>query len=485
MRNLYLKILYSMKANKNLLIIVFLLCLTACGIPKLSTKTENNFTPESYNGNLDTNNIATESWRLFIKDTILISLIDTALKNNQELNIFQQEINMSNYEIMSRKGEYLPNLNIGTGVGVEKVGRYTSQGANDANTDIAPGKETPEPLGDFMVGAYTSWEIDIWRKLRNSRDAQIERYLSTIEGKKFLVTNLVAEISTAYYELLAQDNQLALIQEYIQIQKSALNTVKLQKKAGEVTELAVKRFEGELYSTQSLEFEIRQSIFETENKINFLMGRFPQPIQRNPTSFNVPIPESINTGLPSQLLELRPDIRQAEFQLSASKLDVKVAKAKFYPSVSLNAGVGFQAFNPAYFIQSPESMIYGLAGELAAPLLNRKAIKAEYLGANASQVQAVYNYEQAILNGFIEVSNELNRIDNLQKSYELKNKEVLVLEESIGISNKLLLSAKADYMEVLFTQRDALSARLELVENKSLQFVSLINLYRSLGGGWK
>jgi multidrug efflux system outer membrane protein len=381
--------------------------------------------------------------------------------------------------------KYLPSLSVGGGVGAEKVGRYTSQGANDANTEIAPGEETPEILGDFMVGAFASWEVDIWRKLRNSRDAAIERYLGSIEGRNFMVTNLVAEISHSYYELLALDKKLALIQKYIEIQKNALKTVKLQKLAGEVNELGVKRFEAQLYNTQALEFDIQQMIIETENKINFLLGRYPQHIERSTDSFDKELPTDLAVGIPSQLMENRPDIVQAEYMVSASKLDVKVAKAGFYPSFDITAGAGFQAFNPVYFVKAPESVLFNLAGELMAPVLNRKAIKADYLNANAEQMQAVYSYEQTVLNAYIEVANQVSKIDNLKKSYSLKSKEVKVLDESIIIVNELFTSAKADYMEVLITQRDALDAQLELVEYKTKQFTSMIDLYRSLGGGWK
>ncbi|UKN01964.1 TolC family protein [Paracrocinitomix mangrovi] len=460
--------------------------LNACGIPKVTSRDANREVPEQFvNGNQDSTNIADIIWKDYFHDKYLIALIDTALLYNQELNITLQEINVYNNEILARKGEYLPFVDIGAGGGVEKVGRYTSQGANDANTEIAPGKETPDPLGDVFVGAFATWEIDIWRKLRNSRDAAVNRYLATVEGKNFMVTNLVAEVASSYYELLALDSQLKLLQEYIKIQNNALKTVKIQKEAGESTELAVKRFEAEVLKTQAKQFDIKQQIVETENKINFLLGRYPQHIERSEQSFEAPITDSLMYGVPSQLLENRPDIKAAELEITASKLDVKVAKAKFYPSLDITAGVGMQAFNPAYFIKAPESMLYNLAGDLMAPVINRKAIKAEFLSANAEQLQAVYDYEKTVLTAYIEVYNQLSNIDNLNQSYSLKNQEVTVLNQSIVYANGLFTSAKADYMEVLITQRDALDARFELIEYKLMQFNAMIHLYQALGGGWK
>lgn len=477
-----------MKKNKliqYLRIVICVFLLSACGIPQVANKAVENQLPNKFGNLTDTNSIATVSWREFFKDPYLIELIDTALSRNQELNIFNQEILMLGNEVQARKGEYLPNLDVRAGGGVEKVGRYTSQGSNDANTPIAPGVESPDPLTDMMIGGYASWEVDVWRKLRNAKDAAYNRYLASIEGKKFLTTNLVAEIAHTYYELLELDNKLALINEYVILQNNVLKAVRVQKQAGEATELAVKKFEAEVLNTRGTAYIIKQAIIEKENKLNFLSGKYPQAIPRDPQTFNVSIPDSISTGIPSQLLINRPDIVEAEYRLIANKLDLKVARAAFYPSVSIGAGFGLQAFNAKYFIQSPESILYSLTGELVAPLLNRKAIKSDYLNANSRQIQAIYSYEQTILNAFIETSNQISNLSNLSNTYRLKSEEVAVLKESISIASKLFSSAKADYMEVLIAQRDVLSAQIELVEYKNKQFDTLINLYRALGGGWK
>ena len=184
-----------------------------------------------------------------------------------------------------------------------------------------------------------------------------------------------------------------------------------------------------------MQFDIQQDITETENKINFLLGRYPQPIIRDSKSFTDLVPTTVQSGIPSQLLANRPDIKQAELELAAAKLDVKVAKAQFYPSLSISATLGYQAFNPSYLLRTPESLIYSLAGDLAGPLINKNAIKAEYLTANAKQLQAVFDYEKTILNGYIEVANQMSNINNLQKSYDLKNQQVKALTESIDFYN--------------------------------------------------
>jgi NodT family efflux transporter outer membrane factor (OMF) lipoprotein len=457
--------------------------LSACA-PTVTTRTENKTLPTAFNNSNDTTNIAKIRWRDFFDDPYLNALIDTALKNNQELNITLQEIEIARNEVRARKGEYLPFIDVGGGAGVEKVGRYTHQGVTDATTEYAPGKEMPEPLQDYLLGAFVSWEVDIWHKLRNAKKSAMLRYLSSVEGKNFMVTRLVAEIANSYYELLAFDNQLEILQRNIQIQQNALGIVRLQKMATRVTELAVRKFEAEVLKNQSKLFYAQQRIYETENKINFLIGRYPQSIARDPKNFNKSFPGILQAGIPSQLLENRPDIRQAELELEASKLDVKVAKANFYPGLGISAGLGLRAFDPRHLVRTPESIFYSIAGDLTAPLINRNAIKAAYNGANVKQIQAVFEYEQTVLKAFIEVANQLSNINNLQKSYDLKDLEVEALTESISISNNLFRSARAEYMEVLLTQRDALESKFELVETRKQQLNAKVNIYQALGGGW-
>nr|MBC7613795.1 TolC family protein [Pseudopedobacter sp.] len=463
----------------------FCLIIASCKIPKIVQSELNKTMPTFYDHTRDSINTANTPWKSFFNNPYLVNLIDTALKNNQELNVTLQEIEQAKNDIRFTKGLLLPSVSVGLGAGVEKIGRYTSQGAGDASADITPGKRVPDALTNITGAAYASWEVDIWKKIHNAKKAAIMRYLSTVEGKNFVQTNLVAEVANSYYELLAFDNQKAIVEQSIELQKNALEILKVQKQAARVTELAVKKFEAEVLNSQSLRYNILQQITETENRINFLLGRYPQEIPRDKDSFMNLMPQSINVGIPSQLLANRPDIKQAELNLTAAKLDVKIARAEFYPSLDISAALGLQAFKASYLTKLPESMLYSLAGNLVGPLINRNGIKAEFFNANSRQLQALYNYQLTVLNAYLEVSTQLSNIDNLGKSYDLKSKEVDALTESINISNDLFKSARADYLEVLLTQRDALSSKLELIETKRLQMNSVVNIYQELGGGIK
>jgi multidrug efflux system outer membrane protein len=466
---------------------VGLLCLAiaSCKVPVVTSRAENRSVPGAYNDSGDTTNTAAIQWQNFFTDKNLVSLIDTALKNNQELMITLQEVEITRNDIRFRQAPLLPTVGVKAGIGVEKVGRYTSQGAGDASTEIKPGKEMPDPLMDYTIAAYANWEVDIWKKLRTAKKAAVTRYLSSMEGRNFVLTNLIAEVANSYYELLALDNQLAIVKQNIELQKNALDIIKVQKEAARVTELAVQKFQAEVLKTQSLEYDIAQQIKETENRINFLLGRYPQDVARNKTDLLGLTAAIVQYGIPSQLLANRSDIKQAELELTAAKLDVKVARAEFYPSFGISAGVGFQAFNPTFLFRMPESLLYSIAGDIAGPLINRNAIKAEFYSANARQIQALYNYERTILNAYIEVANQLSNISNLEKSYGLKSQQVDALTRSIEISGDLFKNARADYLEVLMTQRDALEAKLELVETKKEQMAAMVQVYRGLGGGWR
>jgi len=477
--------MFKVKINKYTALLAISLAAAGCKIPEITQPVNTKPMPESFNSSKDTVNVANLSWRNYFTDNNLVSLIDTALKNNQELASTLQEIQIAKNEIAFRTRDLSPTVGARVGAGIEKVGRYTSQGAGDATTEIAPGKEFPDPLPDYAASLYANWEVDIWKKLHNAKKAAVTRYLASVEGKNFVLTNLIAEVANSYYELLALDNQLAIVKQNIKLQENALEIVKVQKEATRVTELAVQKFKAEVLNSKGLEFDILQQTKETENRLNLLLGRYPQEIVRDRNDFIALAPSAITTGIPSQLLANRPDIKQAELELAAAKLDVKVARAEFYPSFGISAALGFQAFKPSYLVKLPESMLYSLAGDLAGPLVNRKGIKAEFYNANLRQLQSMYNYQRVILNAYLEVSTQLSNIDNLQKSYALKSQEVDALTKSIDISNDLFKSSRADYLEVLMTQRDALSSKLELIETKKKQLNAVTSIYQNLGGGWK
>ncbi len=459
-----------------------LLVLPSCGIPDLRKADPGQPLPEdSKEASLE--NSAQLRVEEFFHDPMLTSMIDQALIGNQELRILAEDVQIASNVVLARRGAYLPFVSLGAGAGADKPSRYTREGAVDNQLDILPFQPFPNPLPNFLMAANISWQIDIWRQLRNARDAASLRYLATSEGRAYVVSRLVAEIAENYYGLMALDKRLENLDLAVQLQEHSLRVARAQKAQARSTELAVQRFQAEVRKNQSQKLIVYQDIIQAENRINFLLGRYPQPVGRISTDFFDLTIHSLNVGVPSQLLQYRPDIRQAERELEAAGLDVKVARARFFPVVAITGGVGYSAFNPRYLVVTPEALVANVVGDLLVPLINKKAIKADYLTANDRQLQAVYNYQRVILNAFTEVVNRVSMVENYKKSIEIKKLQLQSLDTSVQVANKLFQNARADYMDVLFAQRDLIEARMVLIDTKRDQLSAVVNAYQALGGG--
>jgi outer membrane protein, multidrug efflux system len=419
----------------------------------------------------------------FFNDPMLSRLIEEALVSNQELKILNEEVRIGGNDVLARQGAYLPFVTFGASAGLEKPSFYTPEGAVERQLEYSPGKHFPDPLPNFLGGLNFSWQLDIWRELRNARDAAAERFSSATERRNYFVTRMVADIAESYYGLLALDKRLETLNKTIELQEKSLEIAKAKKEAARGTELAVQRFQAEVRKNQSEKLIINQEIVESENRINFLLGRYPQPVARMSTEFIDLNLHNLSMGVPSELLQNRPDIRQAERELAAAELDVQVARAHFFPKLDISAGIGYQAFNPKYLFNTPQALIYNVAGDLVGPVINKKAIQAEYLSANARQLESVYNYQRVVLNAFTEVINRMSMVENYRKSIELKKQQLKSLDASIESASNLYQNARAEYIEVLFAQREYMEAKMVLIETKKQQLSAIVNAYQALGGG--
>lgn len=441
--------------------------------------------PSSYFGNADSLNSADLRWQKYFSDTILKSLVDVSLRNNYDLLSALQKIEILKNNAAAQKAALFPSIGLNTTMAQRKYGLYTMDGAGNISTYITPGQIVPVHLPDYYIGLQTNWEVDVWGKMRNRKKASLLRYLSGYEGKNAVVTNLVANVANSYFGLQALDRELDLVRKTIQLYQDALDLTSSMKLAGRMNEVAVDQFRAQLLNAKTRELELQQNILEEENKINFLMGRYPQPVIRKELSIKEPLFVNPELGVPSQLLRNRPDIRQAEFELLAAKADVKAARAAFYPSLNINGTLGFQAFRASFLFTSPQSIAYGLAGSLITPLINRNAIKAEFRNANSSQLDALYNYQKAILTAYVEVYNEMAKLNSIEEILALKSQEAEALEKASSGSLELFKNGKANYLEVLTLQQNVLRSKIELIHVKKQQLYSASDIYKALGGGWK
>lgn len=444
--------------------------------------------PEAYDIKQEGNFAGKFKWKEFYNDSLLNQLIDTALKSNNSIKIAQQRIEQYKSSVVYRRGAMLPSAGLAAVTGQRRFGKYTMDGVGNFDTNFSPNIEeaqrVPEHLPEYLLGLSVSWEIDLFGKLNNKRKSAIASVFAAKEERNFLITQIIAEIAENYYDLVALDYELDILNQSIVLQQNAIQIIKLQKEAGETNELAVKQFEAQLYYFNSLKFEILNKIIEKENAINLLLGKYPQPIKRNSKLFDV-LPNPLNAGIPADLLLNRPDIRKSEFELVAAKADVNAARSSFLPNLSLNSMLGFQSFNSAFLFNYPASLAYSVMGSILAPVINLSAIKAEFKRAKSYQVEAYYNYFQTILNGYVEVNTLLQFNTNLQKFHENKQLETEALRSAVDNSSQLFFTGRASYLEIIISRKNYLQSQIELIDAKRNLYKNNLRVYKSLGGGWQ
>lgn len=426
---------------------------------------------------------ASISWRRFFADPYLVSLIETALANNQEFNKTVLDIEIAANEVRQRQAEYLPKVNLGSGASYIRPSENTPEGVLDK---IIEKDVYRYPDFNLNLGPQLTWEVDIWKRFRDAKEAARQRMIAQYEVRNFLISRLVTEIARNYYELMALDNSLKILDENIAIQEAAFKKMQLLKAFAKANQLGVNRFEAQLNKTKSQRSFTSQSIIEKENRLRVLTGIYKEaPILRHSDQFMTMPVDELQTGVPSQLLENRADIRQAEAAIKAAKLDLKSVKKELYPNLRITAGTGFSGFSPALLFQTPQSLLWNVGADVQVPLINRRAILARIQIANAFQTQAVLTFEQTLLQAYTDVLNQESNIVNMQQAFEKKKREVVLLDEAIVIANSLFKYAKATYVEVLLTQEEKLNAEKDLVEVKMNLVGSRVSLYRALGGGWR
>ncbi|RAJ95652.1 NodT family efflux transporter outer membrane factor (OMF) lipoprotein [Larkinella arboricola] len=465
-----------------------LLLLSSCRVSEPIRLPATTPVPTSFTGSTDSTSIGNLDWKGFFADPDLESLIDTALARNPDLQIATQRIEVARANFEFTRGALMPSVNAVGAAGVDRYGRYTLNGVGNYDTNLSPnidGKQRiPDATPEYFLGFRSNWEIDLWGKLRNRKRAAYIRFLASEKGRHLITTSLISEVARQYYSLLGLDSELAIIRENAELQQRAVELVAVQKAAGRVTELAVQQFNAQLINTRSLEAQVQQQIVETENQLNQLLGRFPQPIPRSKTLTDQALPAQVSAGVPSQMLRRRPDIQQAELAMQAANIDIDVARAEFLPSLNLTPYIGLNSFRASVLLD-PASLALGALGSLSAPVFNRRYIKSNYNLSIAQSREAFYNYRKTVLTGFSEVMTSLRGIENYRKVADLQTQEVAVLNQAATISDELFATGYANYLEVITAQRSVLTAELSLINTKRAQFLSLIDLYRALGGGWQ
>ncbi|WP_442847000.1 efflux transporter outer membrane subunit [Leeuwenhoekiella sp. H156] len=419
---------------------------------------------------VDSSNVALISWDELFADPMLKNLIAEGLEENIDIRVALENINAAEAYFKQGKLAYFPTLN-GTA-------QYTRQELS-SNSQFGGQFST---LDVYQVSGGLSWEADIWGKIRSNKRAFAASYLQSVEAHRAVKTQLIASIASAYFQLLALDEQLRVTQATIETRSSSLETTKALKEAGNVTEVGVKQTEAQLYTAQALNLDILKQIRLQENSLSILLGREPGPINRSELAAQT-INTPLKTGVPAELLSNRPDVRAAEFGLINAFELTNVARSNFYPSLTLNATGGFQSLDFSKLFDTT-SLFATIVGGLTQPIFNGRQIRTQYEVAQAQQEQAKLQFRQALLNATREVSDALYSYEIATEKLEVKQNEFDAYELATGYSEELLDNGLANYLEVLTARENALNSSLDLINTRYSQLQAIVELYTALGGGW-
>ena len=425
---------------------------------------------------LDSTTLADMPWQEVFDDPTLRSLIGEALRNNLDLRNAIQQIRIAEANFYQGKMALLPDLY------ADGSASYNNPSDNNINLGGAAGGAEIPPSEQYSVSLSTSWQVDIWGQLTSAKRAAFATLLQTEASRRAVQTALIANVATAYYQLLALDRQLAITRETVQNRETDVSTVRSLLEGAVVTGVSVQQSIASLYAAQITIPELQQQITEQENALSVLLGRPPGPIERTTLAEQAAL-DSLATGVPAQLLRNRPDIIAAEYSFRSAFQLTNSARAYFYPSLTLTAEGGYQSLELKDLLR-PGSLFYNLIGGLTQPIFARGQNRARLLQRRAEQEQALLDLRSSILQAGSDVSNALSRYENAEQKLDFRQFQLEALENAVDFSRQLLRYGEATYIEVLTAQQSLLSAQLNNVNDRLDQLEAGVNLYQALGGGW-
>ena len=447
------------------------LVITSCKVTRIyetpQVSTDSLF---SSNNTSDTNTIAAISWEEFFTDEKLKVLIKTGLENNPDLQTAFLRIQQAESYLLQSRAAFFPTLNSNAGVSIAKLSEAQGFGIRDNITQ-------------YEIGLSSSWEIDIWGKLKSSRKAQIASLLQTEAGADAIKTGLVANIANLYFTLLTLDEQLAITRQTVENWNLTVETMRELKISGRVTEAAVVQSEAQKYAAEVTIPDLVQSIREAENRLNVLLGRPPGAIDRAALR-DQKFPGKLEAGVSAQLLANRPDVRAAEFNYRYFYELTNVARTAFYPALTITGSAGLSSLDISDLLD-PGSFAASIGAGILQPVTNRRANRTRYEVAGYQEEEAFINFRNSLLLAGEEVSNALSLYETANSKIAVRTLQMDALEKSVDYSLDLLQNGFANYTEVITARQSLLMAELGEVSDRFQQISAAISLYRSLGGGWK
>ncbi|MCA1920134.1 MAG: efflux transporter outer membrane subunit [Flavobacterium piscis] len=463
-------------SNKYILMVISAALLSACVTQKYerpkTLSTDNLYRDQA---SADSTTIADMPWQTVFKDQKLNALIQKGLDQNLNLKNAIENIVQARATLRQTKLAYYPTLDFDANA--------TRNKQSKAALNFPAGININTLTTTYKMGFSTSWEADIWGKLSSSKRAALATYLSTDAAKQAVQTQLISDIANNYFLLLSYDKQLEITKSTLESRIKNVEVIKALKEGAIVTGASVVQSEANQHAAEVLIPDLKRSIRETENALNILLGQASGPIERGTLGDQV-IPEKIAIGLPAQLLENRPDVRQAEFDFRTAFETTNMAKTYFYPSLTLTASGGLSTLQLKNFFD--QSIFYSIIGGLTQPIFNQGLNKARLTNAQSRQVQAFNNFQQSLLVAGQEVSNALYAYEMAVEKEDSREKQIEALEKAVDFTQQLLeYSSATNYTDVLTSEQNLLAAQLSGVNDNLQKLQAVVDLYRALGGGWK
>ena len=415
--------------------------------------------------------LGNEQWWQVYQDPVLAELIHKALAQNYDVRIAAARILEAQAQLGIIRSNQFPSASVGADI-------FSQQNAKISNQFPA----YQVNAGELNLGVI--WNLDFWGKYRRQTEAARAEVLATEWGQRAVLSSLVANVATAYFQLRALDSQLEISNRTLASRQQSLVLTQLLETHGSASGLDVSQSEQLVYTASETIPDLERQIQQQENLLSILLGENPGPIARGRALTEQPLPQNVPAGLPSELLERRPDVRQAEEIIVAANAQVGVAKTSFFPSLSLTGLGGLESNALHKFISEPSETWYG-ALSVSQPVFQGGALRSGLRLARANWQEAVLSYQQTVQSALGQVSDALIAS---QKNREFREQQDLLTQaaqRSDQFSQVLYKHGGASYLQVLTNETNYFSAELNLVQAQLSERLALVQLYQALGGGWQ
>lgn len=472
-----------MTTNKSLLFAIAVLSCTvmACRVGKEFTRPAT-AVPAQYRdmaAPADSSNIGQLSWKTFFTDPALQTLIDSAIAHNFDIQTALKNAEISAQTLKTARLGNLPDINLQ----IQANRSYPSKNSlNGSMADLFMGTRY---MDDYNANVSLSWEVVAWGKISRMKEAALAGYLASNEAARAVQTRIVSEVAQGYYNLLMLDQQHDIAARNLALNDSTLSMMQLQYQSGMINNLAIEQTAAQRQVAAALLPQLEQQIILQENALSILTGTLPASVSRSNRPSSVVTGSPLQAGVPASLLSQRPDVQAAEMAVKVANAKAGIAQASMYPALNITATAGLNTFKASNWFSIPGSLFETVAGSITQPIFQRKKLKTDWEIAKIEWEKAAIDFRKSVLTAVGEVSDALVKIDKLKAQQEMTQLRVDKLHSATQNAGLLFQSGMATYLEVITAQSNVLQSELDLASVQRAQQSAVVELYRSLGGGWK